>query len=340
MSADPRILLVYLGDSIPKYALANIRYLRRTFPAIEVWMAHDSDLVAARAARAGAHTWRFDAEGDLRQRMETIVGLDPQFRGGFWINTMMRLWAVAAFAEVNPSSSIVHIEADVWLSPHLDLGRLCSLGAGIAYPLVNASEGAASVLVIRDAAALAEILHVADVPQSGATMSDMGLLGAAQSMEQVAILPSAPDASSFFHANIGEPLRTRMSATVQQVGGVIDAATWGQYLLGLDARNARGRRRLFVDLPHHAIDCRAASFSLDSAGGLLVHGGSGAAPVLALHVHSKDIRMFTNHRRLLNRRVRQCVAGPRTELDLNALSYAVGEAVRRRIRGILRRIGR
>lgn len=340
MTSDPCILLVYLGGSIPKYALANIRYLRRTFPAADVWLAHDTDAVAEKAARAGARTWRFDAGGELRARTEQVVGLDPEFRSGFWINTMMRLWAVAAFAESNATRPIVHIEADVWLSPTLDLARLSSLDAGIGYPLVNASDGAASVLLVREWAALSEVLHLVDAAQPGATMSDMGLLGAARDEERTVILPSAPDVESCFHPGVDASLRSQMSAALAQVGGIIDAATWGQYLLGLDARNARGRRRLFVDLPHHAIDCRNATFSLDAEGGLDVHGDFGSVPVLALHVHSKDIRMFTNHRRLLGRRVREASSGPRTEFDAAAFASAIGEAVRRRMRGIRRRIGR
>lgn len=332
MTAMPRLLLVYLGQALPRYAVANIRYLRRTFPAAELWIACDSRAVARKAERAGARPWQFDSQGALREQVQSIVGLDPQFRGGFWVNTMMRLWAVAAFCETHADVPTVHLEADVWLSPALDLARLCRVGAGIAYPLVDSSGGAASILVVRDGLVLRRILEAAAATAGGAPMSDMALLGRVQADPDVRILPTAPDETSCFHPEADAVLRRRMCEGVKSLGGIVDAATWGQYLLGLDARNARGRREVFTDLPHHAIDCRSVGFSMDAVNSLVLTGAFGIVPVLALHVHSKDARMFTNPEKLLRRRVQQAASGPRTEFDLAAFGAAIVAASTRRLR--------
>lgn len=332
MTAKPRLLLVYLGPELPRYAAANIRYLCRTFPDTELWIACDSVAVERKARRAGARPWRFDARGELRTQVQGIVGLDPHFRSGFWVNTMLRLWAVAEFCEVHADAPTVHIEADVWLSPVLDLERLCRIDAGIAYPLVDADGGAASILIVRESAVLRRILATAAATGGGAPMSDMALLGKVQADVDVRILPTAPDETSCFHIGVDAVLRRRMCEGLETVGGILDAATWGQYLLGLDARNARGRREVFMDLPHHAIDCRGVGFSTDAAGGLTLTGAFGQVPVLALHVHSKDAHMFTNPAKLLRLRVQQAPSGPRTELDVSALTTAVVAAIARRLR--------
>lgn len=334
MSPQPRLLLVYLGDSLPAYAVANIRYLRRTFPAIEVWLACDSDAVAKKAERAGAQVWIFRPDTQLRAEVSRAVGLDPAFRAGFWINTLLRLWAVAGFLDSHPDAPVVHIEADVWLSPELEIPQLCEIGTDLGYPLVHADEGAASVLVVRHAASLRTLLQSAIAPSSAPGITDMRLLGMWQQSPQVRVLPTSPSAGACFHDQVSPELRTRMSLAIPSLRGIVDAATWGQYLLGLDARNARGRRALFVDLPHHAIDCRNVSFSLTSEGGVNLHGEFGVCALLALHVHSKDIRMFTDHRRLLARRVRQAARGARTEWDVRALLYAIVQAALRRLRWV------
>lgn len=332
MSA-PCIVLVYLGDALPRYAEANLRYLRRTFAGHDVWMVCDSDTVARRALATGARVWRFEPSATLRQHVVEVVGEDPGFRDGFWVNTMLRLWALEAFAVATDESAIVHIEADVWLSPHLDVDALCRVDAGVAYPLVDAAGGAASVFLVRDAAVLRALLDSSAQRDGGGRLSDMRLLGMAQMDSGVRILPSSPSPDACFHQNVEPSLRERMSNPVPGLDGVVDAATWGQYLLGLDGRNARGGRDLFVDLPHHAIDCQSARFEVAGDGRVLLTGDFGTSQLLALHVHSKDIRMFTDYERLLRRRIAQLEGGPRSEFVLRDWWFAVSTAIRRRYRG-------
>lgn len=332
MSACPPLLLVYLGGKLPGYVVANLRYLRRTFPHAEVWLACDSLRAARQARRAGALVWMYRAEPELKARLLGGIGLDPAFRHGFWLNTMLRLWAVAAFAEQHGDAPLIHLEADVWLAPDAPLERWRSLECDLAYPLASAEAGAASVLLVREPRALVALLSGIEEAVDGSAVTDMMLLGQAQLRPGVRILPTAPDAQHCFHAGVDAALRERMSVGLPETGGIIDAATWGQYFLGLDPKNARGRRALFVDLPEHAVDCRGVRLLVGARGCIRIDGEFGSVPIYALHVHSKDARVFRDAESLLRMRAAQLQDGRLVEFDSRAFISAATEALRRRWR--------
>lgn len=340
MSSHPRLLLAYLGNEFPRYAIANLGYLRKTFPEHELWIACDSDAVARKATAAGAQVWKFEVDAELRRRLQRWIGFDPEFRNGFWLNSSLRLWAVLAFAEQFRDAPVLHLEADVWLSPAAPLDEWGSLPCSVAYPIVNGDAAVASVLLVRESQTLRELLSAIDNSDSPEMANDMTLLGRGRRLPGVFVLPTAPNADSCFRADAPLELRQLMSAGVQACGGIIDAATWGQYFLGLDAKNARGKRTLFVDVPDHAIDCKGTSLRVNELGHVFLQGSFGEVAVLAMHVHSKDVRMFRDHAPLLLRRSRHAPDGPAQEFDAVASLSAIAEALRRRKRLLMKRIGR
>lgn len=332
MTVRPRIVLTYLGPTLPRYVVQNLRYLRRTFAEYEIWLICDDITVASMAREQGALVWQFRDKSSVRERLVALVGFDPYFRGGFWVLSMLRLWAVREFGAEFADTPLVHLESDVWLAPNAPLELLVSYAKDLAFPLVDATTAAASLVVVRNAEVLATVLERSFLKRPrNSPLTDMTLLGEAAATDPtIVILPTAPDGHTCFHAGVTEHLRNRMSNGVSAIGGIVDAATWGQFLLGLDPQNARGRRELFVDLPHHALDCRNVQFHIGDDACLNIEGSFGSCSIFALHVHSKDARIFDNPVPLLRRRLMQAASGPRSEFVPSALIATLRGAAERR----------
>lgn len=335
--AEVPIVFVHLGDNRARWLPLNIQRTRR-LGFSEVWVITDNARMAAHARRLGARAWLPPADDLLTS---DAGGNDPGFRRGFWRASLRRFEVLASF-HTERGSPVVHLESDVIVLPGFRPSTLKAFGDRLAYPLLQPDSGIGSVVYLGSPDASATL--AASIRQQRLRRdetNDMLALGrfAEERPDLVAILPTVDPAWPADCCRDPD-FRERASANFGAVGAVFDGATLGQFLLGRDPRNHRGRRIVHQAEPHHGIDATHLDVRMDD--GVLLVGPKGAAistPVLNLHVHSKDQRAFDlgQGEQLLAQRCSTDRTHPRVELDPWGFASQAGYSLRRRWPGRLTR---
>jgi hypothetical protein len=239
---------------------------------------------------------------------------NPDFRDGFWFKTLARFYALSEFMKLEPSESALLVESDVWISPDFPFETFIFPEFDCAYPLANSSQGVASTFFIRNSKCMQNFLEFAEKsvltnPES----TDVTILGAYYKLSDIniKILPSAVSSSESFNSWVSEEERNLLASKSFFSSGIFDASTWGQFLTGEDPRNAWGYRNLYSKQVQHPVNPSAHFFSV-SGDKIFAHIGNSNASVYSLHVHSKDVRVFSNSQ-FLARRVRESILGTKKE---------------------------
>lgn len=328
----PDVVFVHLGSHIPSWLRPAIDAAARSL-GVKPWLVVDSHKLKSDFEAAGYGVWFVPPEnlpdsGDLG-----VQGATRHFRNGFWRHTTARFWALHDFQRMR-ARPLVHLESDVIAFRSFPLHSFASLDRPIAYPLSADGYAVASVFYSRSSESLGELLILmreADKWSSQLSLphppNDMTRLAAiAESrIDLVSILPTLWTPPPL-HMNATPELINRMSALSQIFGGVFDAATLGQFLLGLDPRNSRGFRTIHTWRGYHAL--RPANFAYRFADGILEVREAHEQDwhkVFNLHNHSKDIRVFREGEsaKLLKRRCETAAFGTRKEFSPWGLQQSV-----------------
>jgi hypothetical protein len=287
------MVLVYLGAEVPDYVFANLQYLRKIFPNVDLLLVGDSQDAISRV-HIGGVTLLDISKRPYALRNFPELESKSSFRHGFWIKTLARIYALEHIFELDPNESILQVECDVWLAPNFPLSKFDQSPYDIAYPLASKGNGVASTLYLRNLASLQELLHFIDSNLTrGSDLTDVSLLGDFEGSHPsgLGILPTAPNSERVFHKFVSAETVAVMSDSFDIWGGFFDASSHGIHLTGEDPRNAWGFLRLYSHQNDHAICTDEIHYSLvDNA--LYIETQDGRGPLYSLHIHSKDIRFF------------------------------------------------
>jgi hypothetical protein len=283
-----------------------------------VVIVSDNDQILRTAESRGIPVWRHIG-GSSDFALQRASAERDHFRGGFWLESSRRFMALQAFQNVL-GEPILHVESDVVIFPSLDLSSFAALPEGLAFALVNATHGVGTLIYSRHASEMTRLTEtLARVRTDDPTVTDMQLLGrlAQHDARRPAILPTSSRVVSILKSGLDDKLRRLLSEGDHLFEGIFDAATVGQYLLGLDSRNHKGRRLLYSVPGDHVVDPRLAKFKLEGAQLVMANAAGDEALVHCLHVHSKDIRAFSDisRRKLLHRRIAKVNRGETVEWD-------------------------
>lgn len=301
------IVLVYLGNRLPVYAMLNLRYLLRTFPEHPVWLVTDNGKAAAIARFVGAKVFRCRSVHEAWESVRLRLPQRMDFRRGFWFLSFARFYALCEFMDVVDPGEILHVEADVWLEPDFPFHLVPGADAEVAFPLESEHGGVASTLWIRDAEAAGRLVRQAEAwASTGEVTSDMNFLAKlwSEGSMRVRILPSAPSGDAWLTQPASPATAEAMSGHAMDTG-LFDGMAWGMDLLGEDPRNHWGVLRLFREHEQGAVRTGHAELSLDAYGHLEISNAAADRRVRihSLHVHSKDVWMFLFPRWRLRRRL-------------------------------------
>ena len=297
MLNDTALCIVYLGREIPKYIEDNLKYLKKTFPGFDVYFITDNKSAQERVSKFGIKTWRCPSPSTEWKSLKDIDGVDSQFRDGFWIKTIGRIYALLDFSAAFPDRSIIQIEGDVWLSPHFPFEAFTKIDKPIAFPLERRGVGIMSTLYLQNYQATKMIFDFFDSSIRGeGHLVDMHILGdfAEKNKNLVKILPSAVNVAEMFNDSADEDFRIQISEFEGYFGGLFDASTWGQYLTGLDPRNFLGIKILYHLQISHAVNPINSRIQLLDNGALEIIIDGVRTKLFSMHIHSKDRRIFRN----------------------------------------------
>lgn len=318
MDQELNIALVYLGNRLPKYVRANLKYLSYTFPLANVWLITDSPKAKMRIEKSGLKAWLFtDSDAywtDIRQGMNFPL----EFRNGFWFLTLKRFKGLEMFMSENPGP-LLHLEADVLIMPNFPIKEILRIVKEIAFPIVGSGHAIASTLFLRDSGAIRKFnSFVEEQTAVDANATDMTLLYeyGQKFPERVEILPSGPD-------HEGNAI------------GYFDGAAFGTYLIGQDPRNFRGRTLKYSPIEWHNDKVQGLKFRIISDV-LYVQNGEIEKPLYSLHIHTKNPKLFQQRylMKTLNSSIIEHTKGARKVLTPRVLLPILIAALHRRIKGI------
>jgi len=222
---------------------------------------------------------------------------NPQFRGGFWKYSLLRIFAVIEYMEVTGNSPVIHIENDILLFKNFPFSAIeefddlmwtrfnkkSDVGAIMWFPNVSAAIKMKSTF-------LRELT-------SHPNHTDMTILSEiASELSNFSLLPSFIGTYDPVCAEIADTLnRKKMSENFNRLRGIFDGAAVGMWLLGEDPRNHFGKLIRHRNLSNSYVMPERISYSYVKESGELFANGH---PLYNLHVHSKRVKAFQyrNHK--------------------------------------------
>jgi len=298
------IVIVYLNNRLPKYAIRNLVYLELTFPERNIYVVVSQQRHAKKPHKLRRTNFVHVKEIEKYLADLRAVTIHPQtFRNDFWNLTIARFFALESFMVEMGTKSIFHIEADVLLAPYFPFSRLEKLEKCIAFPRVSSKSAAASVFYVQDIKVLRTLNHFMKVSLlENPNLTDMGLLS---------------DFSSKYK-RLYVPLYSGAQAPLEEIEGIFDAATFGIFLTGGDPRNNRGRIQTFRDIEDHDAKPSEYVYYFSNDDRLIAKNSSQEFEIQNLHIHSKNSKYFQKSwpsRRLIIQ-VEKSTYGPRTEFSV------------------------
>jgi len=254
-SLSSEVIFVYLGRSLPNYAVASLNLAVR-FSGMKVRL-----LGNARLRRSVSNpAILFTAVEDFYDPTEFLsaaqnTSLPRSFRGGFWLKALERFFVLDQFRLSSGGNEIFHAELDQLLFRTDQLvDRLRQLPQqGLFLPFHNKRAAVASVLYCNNADALRSFIKFSSRNTPFAT--EMELIAKWATLRPELCFP-LPTMRTLITSQSKSAPRGTEPLTPEDLGGVVDAAQLGQWVGGVDPRNLPLSTRptnKFVDSPEKAL---------------------------------------------------------------------------------------
>jgi hypothetical protein len=272
------------------------------FPNYETVILVDSDSLYKECLRKGLPSKLIISPEESWKDIKEAIGFSSEFRDNFWFKTVARFDAIRSYMETEPNCKVLHIEADVLLSPAFPM-RFFETNEEIklAYPITNLDQGVASTFFISNLASLEHFLkYCEECFEANPESTDVSILGSYYRDYPLTtwIMPSAPNIDIAFNEHATVQLKASMSENYSQVAGLFDASTWGQFFTGHDPKNSVGITPIFQNQNHHAIRTNSLKFRVTKEGSMYVIFPDSEVEIFSLHVHSKLEALFDSNKSL------------------------------------------
>ena len=277
---SPHIVFIFLGESIPKYVLANITRTRALFPGAHLVVAGQSEKLKKTADTVGGTFFSLSRRFGDPTRVPTDIKqreLDLSFWSGYWQKTFDRLLVLSEIHDFVGDGCLIHVESDVILTKDFPLESF----AGTKYLMwAGFNEHADIASIVSSPSAensrwLANAL-VSEARLDGA-ITDMSALRRVRAKypDKIRLLPGSP-----------------LDAHKSQFGKIVfDGAHFGDWIFGWDPKAHWGfkRRREWVNPYSDSVS--KGKFEMDQES--IIFSLQGRAARLAnIHVHSKELAFF------------------------------------------------
>lgn len=295
------IYFVYLADKIPNYGSASLR-LARDMSGSRIHLI-GNEVMRRTASDSGANFTAiedFYSPNSFEQAKEYLCS-DANFRNGFWLKSLQRLFVLEQFYFSRGLTSMFHAELDqVLFDTTKMIEALNSLTQkGLYIPFHSRNAVVASVLFVNDLSALQSLTEFAI---SGKPFNnEMTLMANWASLNPARTFALPTLATELKGSQVILPLGVTQ-ITSAQIGGIVDAAQIGQWVGGIDPRNVPIREKpltKFVDVPAPELlnreDLSSIVFEIDpNHNKLFCKLADKNFQIYNLHLHSKAHRVILN----------------------------------------------
>lgn len=332
MTTAPELVFVHIGESVPTYVRSALSLADRDarLPLRMLCSSATAPHFTGLYATTAIDDF-YDPTPFLDARRN--IAADHTFRDGFWLKTTERYFVLAQYMDAHRVDRLVHAELDS-LTFALDrfVSNLDRSGErGIFLPFDHPARSIASLVYVNDPAALHELVRF--ITTTTPVRNDMDLLArfAQHSPRSVRRLPTL---ESLTRPAAFEELACR-AITPSQLGGIVDAASIGQWIGGIDPRN-RGFGPHWNHFENDVTTRNALAsldIVLDASGPTARIGDLEGVRLYNLHLHSKMHEHLTR-RSQLRRLVRWSRRRRRSILrwDVRRNAKMVIQATKRQIR--------
>lgn len=270
-----KVVFVHLGRNATPTLFKAAEVATHSLPDAEICLISDQqDLLKDFPGT------RFQYNPDLVQpHLSSFIKRNKELKniaGGYWLNTIVRLFALIQVAQLNPDEATIHLESDVYLyATKDDLLSYQFSQEFISYPRLSSSRGIASILYSPNLKTLECFLVNLQkiLKENNRITNDMDLLGCALNMALAKELNSVP------------------GVDVDSVGVkyIFDGAALGQYLFGVDPVHTSGSVVGGFQNSDYPIELSEFNWSIPKPGKIGIVYKELKYEVLSLHAHSKEI---------------------------------------------------
>lgn len=279
-------VIVYLNSPPPEYTLENMRRLNRMFPNTKLVYVTNIPTVLP----ANINAMIFELPTEKYQSAFAAHSFNKSFRNGFWQTSLLRLIILPEIHAKLDGGPILHLEADVMLMPNFPLSGFIK-SRKLMWTAFNSEVDVAALLYSPSLEATEFFsLKLLEMLALDPTLTDMKALARfrEQFADKVTLLPSS-DSDPTYH----------------DFQCLFDGAIFGMWLLGQDQRNHFGRLVRFRDLQESKYKIGEKVVTYRDGNLRLSVDGESSIPLVNLHVHCKDPRIFDMGDKLLKKRVKQ-----------------------------------
>lgn len=294
MNNLPELVFVFLGEKLPRYVLPSLQLASR-YSGLSVTFALNAKAKVQNIPKGISTICIEDFyDGSHFQEASEKILFSHSYRAGFWLKTLERLFVVEQLGRLSRAPQLLHAELDqlIFRADILADKLRASPRQGVFLPFHDSNRALASILYSNSSEALAALVN--SVTSGKPQANEMTLL-ADFAKEHPEIVHTLPTYASLNRAG-GAAIREHPYMTLQETGGVVDAAQLGQWIGGIDPHNQSFMTALLnkhCDLDNPDLLSRTEleklRFELDDRSGTLtIHGIEGASTVaFNLHLHSK-----------------------------------------------------
>jgi hypothetical protein len=306
-------IFVHLGGQLPDHLIANMRYVKDTFPSIRTILIIDREL--PQHADLVDSTYLYEGRDQVVQNLFAGSKNDLRFRNGFWRSSLERIFAIIEFVDSQPIEvPLLHIESDVFLTPNFPWEKIEKFNRGqVGWLPYSHEEDVAALMYFRSKAA-AKALKEALIKslEENSSITDMKALRKVFDMLYprsfyfpISGLRNYEDENS--RERIPHYLKT-MEHT-EAFGGIFDSLALGMFFTGVDPRNNYGMYILHDEKQYKAagaiINPKKLDLIIVDSNKLFVEDSNKRYLLFNLHLHSKRIELFgPNWARVLQKLIR------------------------------------
>jgi len=324
----PELVFAWLGDTLPEWARISLRIAGHTSGLSTVLICSQKIGVVDGVTR---QVWLEDFYEPPEDKWAAKKGIRFGFRNGFWRKAFERFIVLEQYATSQGVSSLFHAEVDNLLFRVDELTEpLDAAGRGLFCPRDAKNRGVASLVYVNDTTTLRQMVETFFDDRVHVT-SDMELLGhLLQHDDQFHSLPTERGMND-------TPTMEWPALSIEQAKGLFDAAAIGQFMFGIDPRNAGMFLRNGFLNEHRGCDLWKLHFVLDVETGKCTlgrkPGGAGAVRLYNIHVHSKLFKTIQDPARV-SRIIDRLNDGRTTLLSVRLRQWRPIRAVLSRLNGL------
>lgn len=331
------IVFVHLNSKLPQYLYWNLVSHIKNFPDHKVTLIHSTNIKIPFIAGLNKVTVREDSRW---QELDVLYSHPKDFRSNFWLTSSARLFALENYMKI-ALNEMVHVESDVILARDFPFTKLSQLREGLAFPLISDFRGVASVVYLRDDKSARTLTSklISEATKNSQTTEMLSLMEIYQSNPaEIFVLPIGNDEPSFYR-NVEASRQQTLIDSFHFFGGIFDGVEIGQFFLGTDPRNRRGRKLINHDLVDGYVNVKKLKLAFDDNReflNVLEKDGQKALPLYAVHVPSKEVKIFKSktQKKTLKKLSKESTGTPKEVICMKSIFFGVLESLRRRLNSL------